>query len=83
MNTYKITHTPFTTGEPHTIAEGLGLDEAKAWLAERARRLQKRIPSADINWDQPVAMGYEVTDDKAYAICDYQGRTQIVREKHE
>lgn len=79
--TWKITHTPFTTGEPYDVATGLEIDEAKVRLGDRAKRMAVKFPECEIDWDQPVGMGYELTDDTAYMIGDYQGRTQIVREE--
>lgn len=77
---YSITHTPFTTGEAHEVRTGLELDEAKAALAARAERMLKRFPGCSVNWDQGD-MGYELTDEEALMVGDYQGRTQIVREE--
>lgn len=83
MTTYKITHTPFTIGEPQDIVEGLDLEDAKKRLKRRAERMQDKYPGCDINWDMDDGMGYELTDDDAVMVGDYQGRTQIVREHEE
>jgi len=42
--------------------------------------MEKRYQGCDVNWDQGD-MGYELTDDNALLIGDYQGRTQIVPEE--
>jgi hypothetical protein len=80
MTTYKIVHTPFTIGERIILdcAEGMDFDEAREALKRRAAKIEKRYPGCDINWINDTR--YEVTDDTAALIGDYQGTTCIISE---
>lgn len=79
MTQYKIVHTPFTTGEPEVIDDDdMDLDEAKARLEKRAERIEKQYPGCEVDWLSDAL--FEVTDDTAVMIGDYQGKYYIVSE---
>lgn len=76
MSTWEITHAPFSSCEPHVVAEDLDdAQEAREALQARAARQLKRHPGCDVTWDDD-GLGYELTDDTAAMVGNYQGRTR-------
>ena len=76
--TYAIEHIPLSSREPYVVKDGLELDEAKAELKARAERMEKKYLGCEITWTGD--MSYELIDDTAAMVGDYQGRTRIVEE---
>lgn len=73
----KLTHSPWTTREPYTVAEGLEtLSDAKSALRRRAQVVESRYPGA-VCAIADDGLSMEISDDDALMIGDYQGITSV------
>lgn len=80
MTTYKIVHVPFTIGERVLLDcdEDMDFSEAQERLRSRAETIEKKYPGCSVDWLNDSR--FEVTDDTAMMVGDYQGNYYVISE---